>query len=39
MEEEEEPEYEIEKIISERVKDGIKEYRVKWIGYSESGIF
>ena len=32
----EDSEYEIEKIIDKRLKNGILEYKVKWLGYDDS---
>lgn len=31
-----EPEWEVEKIVDSRTRDGVKEYLVKWAGWSSS---
>lgn len=36
MEEEEEEEYEVESILAERIRNGKKEFLIKWVGYDSS---
>lgn len=39
MSEEENEDFQVEKILKKRVKNGKTEYFLKWVGYSEEGEF